>query len=217
MFNDEEFEYRLDVEDDLDSEQPRLFEMTETALKILQKCDEGFVLFVEAGHVDKAHHKGWAGKALEEVLELELAVETALNMTDAEETLVLVTADHSHSLTINGYPRTGVDILTYDPGEMSQQVSDDKQPHYYPSLMYSTGPGKRSADYDVSQDDSLSSKDYVHPSLVYQDSASHGGEDVALFATGHNAHIFRGLIDQHQIPHYLSFLTCVGDGITLCN
>ena len=66
----------------------------------------------QAGHVDKAHHKGWAKKALEEVLELELAVETALNMTNEEETLIIVTADHSHSLTINGYPRQGMSIHT---------------------------------------------------------------------------------------------------------
>ena len=105
VFNDDEFRYRLDIQDDPEDEQPRLMEMTKAALEVLSKNDEGFVLFVEAGHVDKAHHKGWAKKALEEVLELELAVETALNVTHEEETLIIVTADHSHSLTINGYPR----------------------------------------------------------------------------------------------------------------
>ena len=62
---------------------------------------------IKAAHVDKAHHKNFAKKALEEVIELDLAVETTLKMVNLDETLIIVTADHSHSLTINGYPRQG--------------------------------------------------------------------------------------------------------------
>ena len=42
-----------------------------------------------------------------QVLELERAVELALSRVDLEETLVIVTADHSHGFTLSGYPNRG--------------------------------------------------------------------------------------------------------------
>ena len=96
------------------------------AVEILGRHEAGFVLFVEAAHVDKAHHENWAAKALEEVLELEQAVAAAQQLTEAADTLLLVTADHSHALTISGYPRRGrgADILGGDTAPGSQQTSD---------------------------------------------------------------------------------------------
>ena len=81
--------------------------------------------------------------------------------------------------------------------------------------MYSTGPGRRPSNYDVAKDATLASRDYVYPSTVYTETASHGGEDVALFATGPYSQLFHGLMDQHEIPHVLSFVSCFGDGITI--
>ena len=216
IFNADEFEYKLDIGDE-DERQPRLFEMTKTAIELLRSDEEGFVLFVEAAHIDKAHHKNWAKKSLEEVIELELAVETALNLVNISETLMIVTADHSHSLTINGYPRHEADILGYDGGRGSQQRSDDSLGRFYPSLMYSTGPGKRSSFYDISKDQRLSEPDFVYPSTVFRESAAHGGEDVALYAIGPYSDMFHGLVDQHQIPHILSYAGNFGQGIKCCN
>ena len=216
IFNADEFEYKLDIGDE-DEKQPRLFEMTKTAIELLRGDEEGFVLFVEAAHVDKAHHKNWAKKSLEEVMELELAVKTALNLVNISETLMIVTADHSHSLTINGYPRHEADILGYDGGRGSQQRSDDPLGRHYPSLMYSTGPGKRLSFYDISEDQRLSEADFVYPATVFRESAAHGGEDVALYAIGPYSDMFHGLMDQHQIPHILSYAGNFGEGIKCCN
>ena len=92
-------------------DQPPLDEMVKKAINRLKKNDKGFFLMVEGGRIDQAHHKNWAKKAFEETLELEKAVKIALEMTDESDTLMMVTADHSHSITMNGYPKRGENIL----------------------------------------------------------------------------------------------------------
>ena len=63
------------------------------------------------GRIDQAHHDGRAKLALEEAFQFDLAIAAALNMTNPADTLIIVTADHSHTMTINGYPDRGNDIL----------------------------------------------------------------------------------------------------------
>jgi alkaline phosphatase len=38
------------------------------------------------------------------------AIEAALKMTNPKETLIIVTADHGHTMTMAGYPQRGTDI-----------------------------------------------------------------------------------------------------------
>ena len=93
------------------AENPTLEEMTRFAIVKLQTEANGFVLLVEGGRIDQAHHDGLAKIALEEAVQFDSAIETAYNMTDPNETLIIVTADHSHTMTINGYPIRGNNIL----------------------------------------------------------------------------------------------------------
>lgn len=51
-----------------------------------------------------AHHENRARLALEEAKQLHLAVENVEAVTNLTETLIIVTADHSHTMTIGGYP-----------------------------------------------------------------------------------------------------------------
>lgn len=60
------------------------------------------ILFTGA-RIDSAHHDNNAKRALYETLAFETAIRGALELVDASDTLVLVTADHSHSLLITGY------------------------------------------------------------------------------------------------------------------
>ncbi|GBP02993.1 Alkaline phosphatase, placental type, partial [Eumeta japonica] len=78
--------------------------MTESAIKILQKNDRGFFLFVEGARIDMAHHNTEARKSLEDTEEFAKAVQVARQMLPEDDTLIVVTSDHSHTMTIGGYP-----------------------------------------------------------------------------------------------------------------
>ena len=86
-----------------------------------------------------------AREAVDETLELDAAVQTALQLVDLSETLIIVTADHSHALTINGYPDRGADMFGL-AGHGSDHL-------YYSSLMYGTGPGYKQPAEDGSRYD----------------------------------------------------------------
>lgn len=66
---------------------------------------------ISGGRIDQAHHDGRAKLALEEAIQFDLAVATALDLTSRQDTLIIVTADHSHTMTINGYPERGNNLL----------------------------------------------------------------------------------------------------------
>lgn len=83
--------------------EPSLAQMTRTAITVLRNNNtNGFVLMVEGGRIDQAHHQNHARLALQEVLELDAAIQVALDETDRSNTLIIVTADHSHAMTLNG-------------------------------------------------------------------------------------------------------------------
>lgn len=70
--------------------EPSLTEMTEVAIKILSKNPLGYVLLVEGGRIDHAHHENVAGVALRETIALSWAVQAARNMVDQSDTLLAV-------------------------------------------------------------------------------------------------------------------------------
>lgn len=84
-------------------DQPTLLEMTTKAVQILKKNENGFVLVVEGGRIDTAHHDTLARLALDEAVELHKTVEFVRSNTDDNDTLVIVTSDHSNEMTVGGY------------------------------------------------------------------------------------------------------------------
>lgn len=84
--------------------QPTLTEMAAKALEVLKKNDNGFVLLIEGGRIDHAHHETRARLALEETLEFDKAVAYVKANTNEGDTLMVVTADHGHVFTVGGYP-----------------------------------------------------------------------------------------------------------------
>lgn len=77
--------------------------MTTKAIEILSKNKNGFFLFVEGGRIDMAHHDNRAHIALDETVQFSKAIENSLSMVNSNETLIVVTADHAHTMSYSGY------------------------------------------------------------------------------------------------------------------
>jgi len=127
------------------SVEPTLVEMTEAAIEVLSKGDAGYYLFVEGGLIDWAHHSNMARLAIDEAVMLSRAVARARELTSSDDTLIVVTSDHSHTMTINGYPHRGSDILGHPATS-----AIDKMP--YSTLSYANGPSAKER-YNLTTDD----------------------------------------------------------------
>ena len=206
LFQPSHMQYDLDRAEDTAGE-PSLAEMTKAAITRLSQDEDGFVLLVEGGRIDHAHHAVNAARALGDTDALDQAVAAALEMTDPSETLIIVTADHSHTLTLAGYPVRGNPILgkvAYGPGGMAR--ADDGKP--YTTLGYANGqtgckPGEESCAREDLTSVDTTDKEFHQQSLVFQGSETHAGEDVPVYASGPGADLFRGTIEQNEIFHVM--------------
>jgi alkaline phosphatase len=177
--------------------------------------ENGYMLMVEGGRIDHAHHGTNAARALEDTDAFDLAVQAALEMTDAEDTLIIVTADHSHTMTMAGYPPRGNPILgkvQYPTGAFA--MAADGKP--YTTLGYTNGPGapcagnadpsEPCARADLTETDT-SANDYRQQALVPMPSETHAGEDVPVFARGPGTQLVSGVMEQHEIFHVIGHAT----------
>jgi alkaline phosphatase len=68
------------------------------------KLNKFNIVNFSGGLIDQAHHATIAKKSLEETLALHETVNFVRSQIDESNTLMLVTADHSHTFTVGGYP-----------------------------------------------------------------------------------------------------------------
>lgn len=218
LFNESHMQYAADRANDIAGE-PSLTEMTEKAINVLDNNEEGFFLMVESGRIDHAHHAGSAYGALTDTIEFANAVQAAVDNTNPEETLIIVTADHSHVFTIAGYPKRGNPILGKVVGVNSTDPSLAADGMPYTTLGYTNGKGFRDLGDETNADASyagdsitgrvdLSSVDTESPgfhqeALVPLGSETHAGEDVGVYATGPSASLVRGTNEQSYIFHIM--------------
>ena len=47
--------------------------------------------------------------------------------------------------------------------------------------------------------------------------ATHGGEDVGIYATGPMSHLFHGVHEQNYIAHVMAYASCVGPNTGHCD
>ncbi|KAM7321259.1 hypothetical protein ACRRTK_019351 [Alexandromys fortis] len=187
------------------TQDPSLVEMTEVAVRMLSKNPRGFYLFVEGGRIDHGHHEGRAYRALTEAVVFDLAIEKADQLTSEQDTMILVTADHSHVFSFGGYVPRGNAIFGLGA---SFNALDGKA---FTSILYGNGPGyklQNGARADVTDEESRDPK-YRQQAAVPLSSETHGGEDVAVFARGPQAHLVHGVQEQNYIAHVMAFAGCL--------
>jgi alkaline phosphatase len=215
LFNRAEMSFEVDRKNDVGGE-PSLPEMTKKAIAILKKNPRGFFLLVEGGRIDQAHHMGNAYRALDETREFANAVRAALGATDLKDTLIIVTADHGHVLTMGGAAKRGNPILgkvtgfddTGKPADAPQLALDGKP---YTTLGYMNGPGgiavrdAKTAERerrDIGNIDTTK-PEYLQQALVPLAKESHSGEDVPVYAGGPWAQLFHRTVEQNYIFHVM--------------
>ena len=224
----------MPYDDELDSytDSPSLLNMTSVAIDCLMQRggEKGFFLMVEAGRIDHAHHDSQAVRAIGETLALDTAVQDILEKVNLDETLVIVTADHSHTMAIGGYPGRSADISGISQGDKNWVMkADDGKP--FPVLGYSNGPGfkKLRVNQDTDAVDwhaiersegtggaKLGDPEFVYPGAVPLTRETHGGDDVGVWASGPWAHLFQGVQEQTHIADVMSLAGCIGPHKDLC-
>jgi alkaline phosphatase len=209
---------------------PSLVDMTLAAIHTLSKDPDGFVLMVEGARIDHANHDGNAFRALDETISLSNAVRAAAEATSAEDTLIIVTADHSHTLNLVGYPVRGNPILGKVRGrggedDIPGDLARDSTGLVFTTLTYANGPGNTGTSNEqpegpkkylhspssyeprVGRPDlrrvDTEDPDYLQESLVPLKDESHGGEDVGIWARGPGSGAVRGTVEQNTIYHLI--------------
>jgi alkaline phosphatase len=100
LFEMSHMKYDHDRPNDMAGE-PSLAEMAEKAIDILSKNPEGYVLLIEGGRIDHGSHASDAFRTLTDAVAMNEAVKAVLRKVNLDETLIVVTGDHSHTLTIS--------------------------------------------------------------------------------------------------------------------
>jgi alkaline phosphatase len=201
--------------DRIPANEPSIAEMTAKAIDVLSKNTNGYFLMVEGGRIDHALHGTNAARALADTIAFDDAIKTALSKVDLSNTLVVVTADHDHTMTFNGYASKGNKILGktdnwQTPGVLAK--SADGKP--FTTLVFGNGSGngtgtasggviRKAVRDDLTQVDTTTN-DYIQEYGVQLPGTAAGGEthgsgDVMLFAAGAGRTPFKGTLDNTAV------------------
>ena len=213
LFTSSHMSYDLDRDP---AKEPSLAEMTTKAMEVLAKNSKGYFLMVEGGRIDHALHETTAKKALQDTVAFDNAIKAALakaRVSDPElkNTLVVVTADHDHTLVLNGYAkRTGkttaanAGVLGVVKNYVTGAVDKDLDGAPYSIIGFGNGENRTQGSRAsmASLDDSVTGSNTYHQEAVVRMPAggeTHGGADVFLAATGKGAESFTGTIDNTKV------------------
>lgn len=183
--------------------QPSLAEMTVKAMDLLSTNTNGYFLMVEGGRIDHALHGTNAKRALVDTIAFDDAIKAALDKARLNDptlanTLIVVTADHDHTLAFNGYSKRGNPILDITRDYKTGQPSKDADGNTYTTLVFGNGPNRPPVRGNLSSTTVLAD-DYLQETSVRLSSETHGGGDVKLLATGAGSKAFKGTLDNTSV------------------
>lgn len=209
LFTSSHMSYDLDRDI---TKEPSLAEMTSRSIDQLKSNTKGFFLMVEAGRIDHALHETTARKALQDTAAFDDAVKVAIDKMklldpDLKNTLIVVTADHDHTLVLNGYAaRTGKTtdanpgILGLMRNYLDGSIAKDKDGNPFTIIGFGNGenrPSLRTALTDAQVFDKAYHQEAAIPTAA--GSETHGGADVFLGAIGRGADTFGGVMDNTNV------------------
>ena len=199
------------------AKEPSLAEMTTKSMDILSKNAKGYFLMVEGGRIDHALHGTNAARALADAKAFDDAIKAAIakaKLTDPTlaNTLIVVTADHDHTMVMNGYAALTGKTTAANPGILglmrdyaapaAPALDADGKP--FTTLVFGTGEnriaGSRSLMASLT-DATVSDKNYHQEAVVPMGigGETHGGADVFLGAMGLGSDTFHGMIDNTSV------------------
>ncbi|MEM8512835.1 alkaline phosphatase [Massilia sp. MP_M2] len=193
--------------------QPALPAMTTKAIELLAPHRNGFFLMVEGGLIDHALHATLGKRALQETVTYNAALQAALERMEAldpglKNTLIVATADHDHTLLLNGYAARTGKTTPVNPGVLGLVRTADGKPTLdsqgmpYTIIGFGTGENRHQGERTTPLTDAIVTADDYHQQAVVRTRAgaeTHGGSDVYLGAAGANAELFRGTIDNTRV------------------
>jgi alkaline phosphatase len=197
--------------------EPSIADMTVKAMDVLAGNNpKGYFLMIEGGRIDHALHETTAKKALQDTVAFDNAIKAAidkakLNDPKLKNTLIVVTADHDHTLVLNGYAKRTGKTTPATPGVLGLVLNyvtgvatPDADGKPYTIIGFGNGEnrvqGARSTMPSLN-DTTVGANAYHHEAAIPTNAGSetHGGTDVFLGAIGKGAEDFHGVIDNTRV------------------
>ncbi|MFJ2989352.1 alkaline phosphatase [Collimonas sp. NPDC087041] len=209
LFNKDHMTYDLDRDA---AKEPSLAQMTAKSIDLLNNKKSGFFLMVEGGRIDHALHATNARRALQETVAFDDAIKVALDKMQQvdpglKNTLIVVTADHDHSILLNGYAKRTGKTTASEPGVLglvknvlTGQPERDINNNPYTVIGFGNGPNHLATRGALS-DMQVADKDYMQEAVVPTEAGgeTHGGTNVFIGAQGLGAENIRGVLDNTEV------------------
>lgn len=220
LFSEQELPKMLDRTD----QTPSLKEMTTAALNRLSQNDKGFFLMVEGSQIDWGGHDNDIVSEMSEMTDFERAFQTAIDFAKQHpDTLIITTADHA----TGGLSVGAVKKYVFNPIPLRQAK---KTPHFIATEILRTDnvedTWNQFVDFKLTSDEKKKLDVAVEAQKNDTDAKSrklesaickifdtrsntgwttggHTGEDIHIYAFGPGRHLFRGIIENTDIPKNL--------------